>query len=72
MHAPLVEFLFYEVTATCALFLAGKAEETPKKCKDIIKNVRDLLNPAQFNTFGQVAEKYICLRTVFFFKNVNI
>jgi RNA polymerase-interacting CarD/CdnL/TRCF family regulator len=42
------------VTATCALFLAGKAEETPKKCKDIIKNVRDLLNSAQFSTFGQV------------------
>jgi hypothetical protein len=43
-----------QVTATCALFLAGKAEETPKKCKDIIKNVRDLLNSAQFSTFGQV------------------
>jgi transcription initiation factor TFIIIB Brf1 subunit/transcription initiation factor TFIIB len=25
------------VLATCCLFLAGKVEETPKKCKDIIK-----------------------------------
>lgn len=25
------------MTATCCLFLAGKVEETPKKCKDIIK-----------------------------------
>jgi hypothetical protein len=43
-----------EVTATCALFLAGKAEETPKKCKDIMKTVRELLNPAHFATFGPV------------------
>ena len=25
------------VVSTCCLFLAGKAEETPKKCKDIGK-----------------------------------
>ena len=41
------------VTAACALFLAGKAEETPKKCRDIIKNVKELLNSHQFSTFGQ-------------------
>jgi len=41
------------VTATCALFLAGKAEETPKKCRDIIKSVKELLNSHQFSTFGQ-------------------
>lgn len=28
------------VTATCCLFLAGKVEETPKKCKDIVKAAR--------------------------------
>ena len=28
------------VMATCCLFLAGKVEETPKKCKDIIKSAK--------------------------------
>uniref|UniRef100_H2YMJ9 Cyclin-like domain-containing protein n=1 Tax=Ciona savignyi TaxID=51511 RepID=H2YMJ9_CIOSA len=28
------------ITATCCLFLAGKVEETPKKCKDLIKVAR--------------------------------
>ncbi|XP_046914270.2 cyclin K [Dermatophagoides farinae] len=40
------------VTAACCLFLAGKAEETPKKCKDIIKIARTLLDDNQFGTFG--------------------
>ena len=40
------------VVATCCLFLAGKAEETPKKCKDIIKTVRSLTNDRQYATFG--------------------
>ncbi|ELU11234.1 hypothetical protein CAPTEDRAFT_137456 [Capitella teleta] len=31
------------VTAACCLFLAGKVEETPKKCKDIIKMARSKL-----------------------------
>ena len=48
-----LEFPRY-VTATCALFLAGKAEETPKKCRDLIKTVRGLTNDQQFGTFGQV------------------
>jgi tryptophan synthase alpha subunit len=38
--------------ATCCLFLAGKAEETPKKCKDLIRTVRTLTNDRQFATFG--------------------
>jgi hypothetical protein len=33
--------------------LAGKVEETPKKCKDIIKNARDLLTDQKFLTFGE-------------------
>merc|ERR1719296_137733 len=41
------------VTATCGLFLAGKAEETPKKCRDLIKTVRTLTNDAQFSSFKQ-------------------
>ena len=40
------------VTSTCCLFLAGKAEETPKKCRDIVKTVRALTNDRQFATFG--------------------
>ncbi|XP_044738594.1 cyclin-K [Chrysoperla carnea] len=41
------------VTACCCLFLAGKVEETPKKCKDIIKTARSLLTDAKFATFGE-------------------
>jgi len=40
------------VTSTCCLFLAGKAEETPKKCRDLVKTVRQLTNDRQFSTFG--------------------
>lgn len=40
------------VTACCCLFLAGKVEETPKKCKDIIKIARSLLTDAKFQQFG--------------------
>ena len=40
------------MVATCCLFLAGKAEETPKKCKDLIRTVRTLTNDTQFATFG--------------------
>lgn len=41
------------VTAACCLFLAGKAEETPKKIRDIIKIAKTLLDPQQFATFGE-------------------
>ncbi|CAG9764355.1 unnamed protein product [Ceutorhynchus assimilis] len=40
------------VTACCCLFLAGKVEETPKKCKDIIKIAKALLADNKFATFG--------------------
>ena len=39
--------------------VAGKAEETPKKCRDLIKTVRGLTNDQQFGTFGQVT-LYFC------------
>lgn len=42
----------HQVTGACCLFLAGKVEETPKKCKDIIKTARSLLNDVQFAQFG--------------------
>ncbi|XP_064623143.1 cyclin-K-like isoform X2 [Lineus longissimus] len=41
------------VTGACCLFLAGKVEETPKKCKDIIKNTKSMLTEAQFAVFGE-------------------
>jgi hypothetical protein len=41
------------VTAACCLFLAGKVEETPKKCKDIIKTFRSMLSDSQFAHFGE-------------------
>jgi hypothetical protein len=40
------------VVSTCCLFLAGKAEETPKKCRDLVRTVRQLTNDRQFATFG--------------------
>ena len=40
------------MTAACCLFLAGKVEETPKKCKDIIKISQVILTPEQFSVFG--------------------
>ncbi|XP_019555082.2 cyclin-K [Aedes albopictus] len=40
------------VTSCCCLFLAGKVEETPKKCKDIIKTARSMLTDEKFASFG--------------------
>ncbi|KAK4883594.1 hypothetical protein RN001_006913 [Aquatica leii] len=40
------------VTACCCLFLAGKVEETPKKCKTIIETAQDILGDAKFTSFG--------------------
>lgn len=47
-----MQSLSQQVTGACCLFLAGKVEETPKKCKDIIKTARSLLNDVQFAQFG--------------------
>uniref|UniRef100_A0A673K788 Cyclin-K-like n=1 Tax=Sinocyclocheilus rhinocerous TaxID=307959 RepID=A0A673K788_9TELE len=52
------------VTGACCLFLAGKVEETPKKCKDIIKTARSLLNDVQFEEV-MVLER-ILLQTIKF------
>lgn len=40
------------ITACCCLFLAGKVEETPKKCKDIIKVAKSRLSEEKFASFG--------------------
>ena len=45
---------FYEfpryVMATCCLFLAGKVEETPKKCKDLVKAAKAWLESKKFDS----------------------
>ncbi|XP_025207298.1 cyclin-K-like [Melanaphis sacchari] len=40
------------LTACCCLFLAGKVEETPKKCKDIIKLAKTILPKEKYKTLG--------------------
>ena len=45
--------------ATCCLFLAGKCEETPKKCRDLIRTVRQLTSDADFEIFGVDPEEEI-------------
>jgi hypothetical protein len=42
MFRSFKEFPRYQM-ATCCLFLAGKVEETPKKCRDLIKTAKQLL-----------------------------
>ena len=67
MIQSLKQFDRYVVAAAC-LLLAGKVEETPKKCKDIIKTTRSLLNDHQILAFGSnpkvslqwLAESSIC------------
>uniref|UniRef100_A0A1B0CBA0 Cyclin-K n=1 Tax=Lutzomyia longipalpis TaxID=7200 RepID=A0A1B0CBA0_LUTLO len=41
------------VTACCCLLLAGKVEETPKKCMSIIKTAKGLLSEHKFLSFGE-------------------
>ena len=50
-HSMLTGLL--QVMGACCLFLAGKVEETPKKCKDIIKTVQSLLPAETFQCFGE-------------------
>ena len=45
------QFDRWVVAASC-LFLAGKVEETPKKCKDILKTVKAHLTELQWARFG--------------------
>ncbi|ESN94347.1 hypothetical protein HELRODRAFT_68968 [Helobdella robusta] len=52
MFRSFTEFPKY-ITAVCCLYLAGKVEETPKKCKDLIEVTKNLLTEAQFATFGE-------------------
>ena len=40
------------MTATCCLFLAGKVEETPKKCKDLVKAAKSWLESKNFKSYA--------------------
>lgn len=67
------------VTATCCLFLAGKVEETPKKCKDLIKGAKQILSEQQFTQFGSdgqareevMAMERVLLQTIKFDFNIE-
>ena len=41
-----------QVTGAACLFLAGKVEETPKKCKDIIRIAKAQVPEPHFASFG--------------------
>ena len=51
--------------ATCCLFLAGKVEETPKKCKDIVKAAKTYLESKNLkkdsDSFGEDPIKEIMI-----------
>lgn len=49
---PKISKFLFQLTACCCLFLAGKVEETPKKCKDIIKIAKALLPEDKYETLG--------------------
>ena len=40
------------VVAAACLLLAGKVEETPKKCKDVLKVTQSILTEQQMANFG--------------------
>ena len=70
------EFSRWVVSAAC-LFLAGKVEETPKKCGDVLKVTQRTVTDEQFKTFGENPreEVMICervlLQTIKFDLQVN-
>ncbi|XP_047132402.1 cyclin-K isoform X1 [Hydra vulgaris] len=54
------------VTGASCLFLAGKVEETPKKCRDVLKVAQQSLSSKHFKTFGENPreEVMICERII--------
>ena len=41
------------MTSFTIVYPAGKVEETPKKCKDLIHHARQLLDDVKFAQFGE-------------------
>lgn len=59
------------VTACGCLFLAGKVEETPKKCKDIIKVAKSCMTDAQFTTFGEDPKETVMIMERILLQTLN-
>jgi hypothetical protein len=59
------------VTACGCLFLAGKVEETPKKCKDIIKVAKSCMEEHQFNTFGEDPKETVMIMERILLQTIN-
>ena len=63
---------FYRfVTACSCLFLAGKVEETPKKCRDIIKTAKGCMTPAQFEKFGADPRENVMIMERILLQTIN-
>ncbi|EDV24080.1 uncharacterized protein TRIADDRAFT_27302 [Trichoplax adhaerens] len=60
------------IGAAACLYLAGKAEETPKKCRDLVKAVRTILSERQMEAFGDdpkeeiISHERLLLQTIKF------
>lgn len=52
-------------------FLAGKVEETPKKCKDIIRVAKSFMTDAQFNTFGEDPKETVMIMERILLQTIN-
>ncbi|XP_033230892.1 cyclin-K-like [Belonocnema kinseyi] len=59
------------VTACSSLFLAGKAEETPKRCKDLVEAAKSLLTEDVFKTFGDNAKEEVMTFEKVLLKTIN-
>ena len=59
------------VTACSCLFLAGKVEETPKKCRDIIKTAKGCMTQAQFLTFGEDPRETVMIMERILLQTIN-
>lgn len=59
------------VTACGCLFLAGKVEETPKKCKDIIKVAKTCMTEKQFSTFGEDPKETVMIMERIILQTIN-
>ena len=59
------------VTGCGCLFLAGKVEETPKKCKDIIKVAKSCMTDAQLTTFGEDPKETVMIMERILLQTIN-
>lgn len=57
--------------ATCCLFLAGKVEETPKKCRDLIKAARAYLESRQLRKHAELfADEPQCIKEIMTYEKI--